>query len=838
MKRLYAGIMALLLAMAMIGSVHAEGYASENEAIESGDIAVDAFDSETVDIDEKTYCQVTLENDFAEDIVLVTLTHACTVEGITFTPAHFPMIEAASVVSLTDPVDRYFAGGFEELEEEVQASILELANLEEFHQILKITLQHPGKAAVLQAVKQLEQLDFVQHADPDCYIPIDDCEPVDTTEDQMMPLSYEEQNRLEGQASFVKIQTEQAWDLARGERVSVGVIDSGISNHPDLSTALQTGWDFVNNNSITTDDPIGHGTHVAGIIEGLDWRVDLIPLQVVERYVTAENKVVWQFLNSAILDAITYATERNIPIVNCSFEYYASSASYQQSMRNYQGLIVCAAGNGRVNTTLNRKIGVNIDNDPCLPAGFAYDNILSVTATTNTDALAEFSNYGSVGVDLAAPGTNIYSTISATQYDVLSGTSMAAPHVTGVAALIKSTFPELTTAQIKKAIMESVDKVAALNGKCVTGGRLNANMAMHKARYANQANWAVDQTACGDFNGDGKEDVVTIISTKAYNDDTNQIEMLVSLGGSSQTIPWKIETKYTGSKIVGRVTAGDFNGDGYDDVAMMYDYGDNLPKIHVFLSTGSSFSNWTTWLTQGGYFNPSRIVGRFTAGDFNGDGKDDIAVMYDYEDHTAKILVCTSKGNGFNYWTTWYAQNTPNYYNVPRVAGRFKAGDFNGDGKDDIATMYGYADGTTKIHVFPSAGNKFTGCSFWYTESRANYYSVGRVDDRFTVGDFNNDGKADVATMYDYENGTMEIHVFLSTGTALGNWQRWKLQRETGTYYVERTSAFVAGDFNGDGKDDVTARYDYAVGIPSLLCFQSTGNNFAAAQKWIADIWF
>jgi len=135
------------------------------------------------------------------------------------------------------------------------------------------------------------------------------------------------------------------------------------------------------------------------------------------------------------------------------------------------GLFVAAAGNSSSDN----------DTSPQYPASYALDNIISVAATDNTDALASFSSYGHTTVDLGAPGVDIYSAQPGGLYQYLSGTSMATPHVVGTAGLVWSYNPTLTAAQVKSAILSSVDPDPALAGLTVTGGRLNARKALEAA---------------------------------------------------------------------------------------------------------------------------------------------------------------------------------------------------------------------------------------------------------------------------------------------------------------------------------------------------------------------
>jgi len=131
-------------------------------------------------------------------------------------------------------------------------------------------------------------------------------------------------------------------------------------------------------------------------------------------------------------------------------------------------LFICAAGNS----------GVNTDTNPHSPSSLNLPNILSVAATDNRDRLASFSNYGANTVHVGAPGVSTYSTVLNSGYWYKSGTSMATPHVAGIAALMKAANPSLSVAEIKSAIIETSEPKSSLSGKCVTGGRVNAYQAV------------------------------------------------------------------------------------------------------------------------------------------------------------------------------------------------------------------------------------------------------------------------------------------------------------------------------------------------------------------------
>lgn len=289
------------------------------------------------------------------------------------------------------------------------------------------------------------------------------------------------------------IQAPQAWSITTGDRDSaplVGVIDSGIDyNHPELKANIWTNPNEVANgvdddgNGIVDDlhgydaagrdgDPMddgSHGTHVGGTIAaagndgpgvvGVAWQAQLMPLKFLSGG--------FGDIASAIA-AIQYADSQGVRITSNSW----GGSNYNQALKDVlaasPALHICAAGNS----------GNDSDTKPLYPAAYDLDNIVSVAATDSQDQLAGFSNYGAASVDLAAPGKTILSTIPNGEYGIKSGTSMATPHVTGVASLVAGRFPGLSNAQLKDRLLFSSDRLPQLEGKLVSGGRLNAARAL------------------------------------------------------------------------------------------------------------------------------------------------------------------------------------------------------------------------------------------------------------------------------------------------------------------------------------------------------------------------
>ncbi len=255
-----------------------------------------------------------------------------------------------------------------------------------------------------------------------------------------------------------------AWSLTKGRGVTVAVADTGVQlDHPDLEVGA--GWDFVGDDNVPADGN-GHGTHVSGTIAALESptgvvgvapRAQIMPLRVLDDSGSGSS--------ADVASALAYAGEHGVKVVNLSLGSDHGSLAEETAIRNHPNtLYVAAAGNDAADN----------DSTGSFPCNYELSNILCVGASDSSDRVASFSNYGLLKVDLFAPGVSILSTLPASQYGWGSGTSMAAPHVAGVAALIAARNPALTPTQIKTAVLSGVDPIAVMSASSVSGGRLNA----------------------------------------------------------------------------------------------------------------------------------------------------------------------------------------------------------------------------------------------------------------------------------------------------------------------------------------------------------------------------
>jgi thermitase len=320
--------------------------------------------------------------------------------------------------------------------------------------------------------------------------------PNDERFSEQWALANEGQN---GGLAGADISALSAWATTRGsDKIVVAVLDSGVDyTHPDLvrniwrrpeiikqyeDKDLGTIDDVRGYNALDNDgDPMdenGHGTHCAGIIgaeggnnlgiTGVNWTVQIMPLRFMDANGSGTTK--------DAIEAINYVIDRrkagvNVRVISASWGSTQKSQALEDVIKQaYEAgiLFVAASGNSSVDT----------DRNPHYPSSYNVGNVISVAALDRNDQLTSFSNYGLKTVHIAAPGKDILSTWLENGFREASGTSMATPVVAGVAALVLSKNPNMSVDDLRKHLLESVDKLPSVKGKVVTGGRINAAKAV------------------------------------------------------------------------------------------------------------------------------------------------------------------------------------------------------------------------------------------------------------------------------------------------------------------------------------------------------------------------
>ncbi len=768
---------------------------------------LEATTSELYIKDEKIYSNATIDQEFVDNHVLVVLDRGVGAINKTHKLSTFKSAEISSVTDLTR-ID------FPQLKAELKDSVLSkeqtiseqkipLVNMESFRQILLLELPTHSKANVLETIKKLESIEGIMYAGPDYII-----NPAST-----VPNDYYSSDQWE----LDEIQIDEAWDITTGTAtVRVGVIDSGIASHPDLNANVAAGWDFANGNSITTDDIVGHGTHVAGTIGavgnneigvvGMCWDVTLVPLQI------THDSEGHSTIGSSI-SAINYAINNNIPILNYSngmlkeLEY----TTLKQAIANYQGLFVCCAGNDQT----------DIDSNFHNTASYKLDNMISVANTTFYDVLYETSNFGATTVHLAAPGASILSCFPANicntgcnhikygihydnGYHYMYGTSMAAPHVTGVAALIMSIRPDLSATEIKSLILDNVDLVDSLEDKCITGGRLNAYKAVRAATEP--------QTFTGDVNGDDKADVIlsrNVIGKRA---------LTVYLGEADGSFSEPITTQSTRTFIYSDPAfVGDFNGDGLTDVVVHWSSG-GYRQLLVYISKGDGTFYEGANLSSTRAHNSLNYPCTFHIGDVNGDGKDDFIVHYRTQAGYRNALVYkgTASSPYFVDATTNALETTTTYgFNEPVYIG-----DFNGDSRDDMVVHWILSNGQRQLMVYTgtASGTFNSGVNL----SSTTVYDPAYYPSKNYVADVNGDGKDDFIVHWRNTEGYRSNLLFKGKNTSPYITESIAALTSTNKY-IETDPVFV-GDINGDGRSDMIVQWANSLGVRQLLTYTANSD--------------
>jgi hypothetical protein len=552
-----------------------------------------------------------------------------------------------------------------------------------------------------------------------------------------------------------------------GQGVNVYVLDTGIrSTHVDFGGRVVSGFTAINDGRGTADCN-GHGTHVAGTIGGLNWGVAKGTRLYAVRVADCNGGATL----SGIIQGINWVTTNHVKpaVANMSLGVGAYALVDDAVRKSIAAGVtyVLAAGNAAT--------------DACTFSPARTLEALTVGATDKLDRRAPFSNWGSC-VDLFAPGVQITSTwpTSDSGTTTLDGTSMAAPHVAGVAALFLERNPTATPADVAKAILDGGTP------NVVTDPKGSPNRLLYSLIVPPPA---------------GPAQPSAFVDTRLWSTNYNDVQ-----GWGSDPKFWQT------------IQSGDLNGDGYQDMCGRAGYG-----IFCVLSSGEGFGpmlQWSDrfgdssgWGAQASHWQTVKLA------DINGDGKADVCGR-----SSAGLECALSTGTSFatsQLWTsdfnnsTFWASN-PSYWQTLQYV------DLNGDKRADVCGR-----GTDGVYCALSTGAGFGPLSRWSTDYGDNAGWGAQASHWQTVSfpDLNGDGKADVCG-----RGGNDMMCGLSDGTRFGTTTSWSKSLSNATYWDDdpkywQTLQYV--DLNGDKRADLCGR-----GTDGVYCMLSTGTAFGPLQRW------
>lgn len=647
-----------------------------------------------------------------------------------------------------------------------------------------------------------------------------------------------------GGTADIDIDAPEAWSIITGGNAVVGVVDTGVDyNHPDLRNNMWTNPGEIAGNNIDDDnngfiddvhginainnsgnpfDDNAHGTHCSGSIAGIgnnsagvvgvNWNTKIMALKFLDANGSGST--------DAAIRAINYAVDMknsgvNIRVLSNSWGGGGASQALLEAIEaaNNAGIIfIAAAGND------------SSDNDsvPSYPANYNVANVVSVAAIDHNGNLASFSNYGRTKVHLAAPGVNIVSTVPNNSYSSFSGTSMATPHVSGVAALVLNAEPGLTVAQLKDRLLRTVTPLSTLQGVVSTGGMLNAFNALTNALSPEPppADPGVNYTKrAAAYSYDGTLGTRVINADDGYNTQTLGFTFpfygvdctRISMSANGRIVPLAAGQA--------EPTEQDYSNQNRPGVNVFQD--DLFPRVNGSDTGGvwfkqSSDSATITWVmvpyglrmsaaaeaeirVQAKLYRSGRIEFHFAdtlVGDATYDyGKSATVGLSPIPTATGAALLVLNNtadasqvGNGKALSFTTNARRVRN--------------DIDGDGRSDIV-VWRPSNGT--FYVRYSSGEFLTTAQI----------QLGLPGDVPRIGDFDGDGKADFA-VWRPEYGMWFFKTSMSAYAVLSQFQ-WGLS----------TDAPVVGDVDGDGKTDFGIyRSSSQWGVKSVYSFVKSSGGF------------
>ncbi|WP_347108221.1 S8 family serine peptidase [Paenarthrobacter sp. S56] len=644
------------------------------------------------------------------------------------------------------------------------------------------------------------------------------------------------------------LRTTGAWDYTHGEGVVVAVVDTGITRHPDLDANVLPGYDMIANAADARDgdgrdpDPTDmgdwasaneceagspaqnsswHGTHVAGTIAAIaNNNRGISGVAPGAKILPVRAMTFCGGYTSDIADSIVWAAGgvvSGVPVnpnpakvINLSLGgVRACSATYQNAINyahNAGAVVVVAAGN-------SNRPAADVSPANC-------QNVISVAAGTRAGARAPYSNYGSA-VDVTAPGGDMttasadgilstfnYGTTTPTDpaYAFMQGTSMAAPHVSGLAALLFSAEGSSLTPDALKQQLK--DTARPLPGGCTGGcgaGLVDATAAL--VAYGGNLPVTPAPVVFRDLDGTSKDTyqvpAVTgveylvggvVVSAGTYPG--SGTVTVTARAAKDYTLATGATTTWTHAFKSTRIKVTDFNGDGNADVLARDTNG------VLWLYPGNGSGGWLPAKQVGSGWNVMTAIE--AAGDFNGDGKADVIAR------DTNGILWLYPGNGAGGWLP--AKQIGSGWNVMTAIDA--PGDFDGDGKADVIAR----DGNGVLWLYP--GN---GAGGWLPAKQigSGWNVMSAIDG---PGDFDGDGNADVLA----RNSSGALILYPGNGSG-----GWLPAKQIGWGWDVMTAIEGPGDFDGDGQVDVLARNSSG----ALLLYPGNGSGGFLPARQVGSGW-
>jgi hypothetical protein len=324
-----------------------------------------------------------------------------------------------------------------------------------------------------------------------------------------------------------------------------------------------------------------------------------------------------------------------------------------------------------------------------------------------------------------------------------------------------------------------------------------------------------------DFNGDGNDEIASFYD---YPQNCAAIWLAESAAPVfSQTPLWA--SSYAGwDATKSRVYAGNFDDNpAFDDLAILQSYPNACAALWVFSSTGTTLDPTPVWASVPWGFDVSKT--KTASGDFDGDGRDEILALTEFPNSNAVLILFDNPGTGWEVKPVWTSPEGTFAVTLPQVS----AGDFDNDGKDELAVLKAYPQSCAAVWVFDEGASMYTATPWW----ASSYGAWDVVKSRMVAGDFNNDNLDELAVLYDYPRDCAALWMFASNGSSFAASPKWASIH--GGWDASR-SDLTTGDTDGNGSDSLYVMQGYPNNCAALWQYEYDGAFFSGTPVWASAL--